>query len=261
MEQYRMETVEFEKKEAAREFLFLTMTIGEYLLESGAEVSRVEDTIRRICMSYGALRVDAFVITTSIIVTMAGETFGVITQTRRIHGMEYNLTRLEELNQLSRRICNEHLTLPEIHDALDEIGREHAYSFDQLVWVYALVSASFSMFFGGDWLDAVASAVIGVGLKYLLDYLKRLEINSFVRTFACACAGGLVAFIFVTIGFGHSVDMISIGNIMLLVPGIAMTNGIRDMFEGDTISGLLRFAEAMLLAMILAFGFALVSFL
>ena len=256
-----VKTAHFDQKEAAREYLYLTMTIGEYLLESGAEVSRVEDTIRRICLAYGADRVDALAITSSIIVTMVGESFGVVTQTRRIHGMEYNLHRLEDLNQLSRRICSEHLSLQEIHEALDDISREHAYGFDQLIWVYALISASFSLFFGGDWLDAVASAVIGIELKYLMDYLKKLEINAFVRTFACACAGGLTALIFVTIGFGHSIDMISIGNIMLLVPGLAMTNGIRDMFEGDMISGLLRFVEAMLLAMILAFGFALISYL
>lgn len=40
--------------EEAEQYLYYAMTIGEHLLISGAEVGRVEDTIRRICMAYGA---------------------------------------------------------------------------------------------------------------------------------------------------------------------------------------------------------------
>ena len=43
--------------EEAEQYLYYAMTIGEQLLISGAEVGRVEDTIRRICMAYGAERV------------------------------------------------------------------------------------------------------------------------------------------------------------------------------------------------------------
>ena len=44
---------------------------------------------------------------------------------------------------------------------------------------------------------------------------------------------------------------------MLLVPGIGMTNAIRDMFTGDTISGTSSvFTEALLLSLALAWGFA-----
>ena len=71
--------------------------------------------------------------------------------------------------------------------------------------------------------------------------------------------GGLLAALSVRVGLGESVDMISIGNIMLLIPGIPLTNSLRDMFSGNTISGLLRFSEAILLALTIAFGFAVVA--
>jgi len=48
-----------------------------------------------------------------------------------------------------------------------------------------------------------------------------------------------------------------IGDIMLLIPGIALTNALRDLFVGDTISGILRLLEAVLQAGIIACGFAL----
>ena len=44
---------------------------------------------------------------------------------------------------------------------------------------------------------------------------------------------------------------------MLLIPGIALTNAIRDLFSGDTISGLLRFAEALISSVAIAWGFAI----
>jgi len=69
---------------------------------------------------------------------------------------------------------------------------------------------------------------------------------------------GLGAVFFTGIGIGVSVDKIIIGNIMLLIPGIAFTTSVRDMISGDTISGLLGLCEAIIRALAIAVGFALV---
>ena len=52
-----------------------------------------------------------------------------------------------------------------------------------------------------------------------------------------------------------NLDKIMIGDIMLLIPGIAATNSIRDMLMGDTISGMMRLIESILWAGALACGF------
>ena len=57
-------------REEAEQYLYYAMTIGEQLLCCGAEVGRVEDTIRRICLAYGATRADVFSITSSIVTTI-----------------------------------------------------------------------------------------------------------------------------------------------------------------------------------------------
>ena len=46
-----------------------------------------------------------------------------------------------------------------------------------------------------------------------------------------------------------------LGVIMLLIPGAALTNAVRDMLVGHTVSGLLRMFESLLLALMLAIGF------
>lgn len=43
---------------------------------------------------------------------------------------------------------------------------------------------------------------------------------------------------------------------MLVIPGVAMTNAIRDLLMGDTGSGMLRFINAVIIAGIIAAGFA-----
>ena len=248
-----------EAADRANEYLYRVLDIGQYMLQSGGEVSRVEDSIRRLCLAFGAERADVFTITSSIVVTIYAVRFGAVTQTRRITGSQYNLHRLEQLNQLSRRICAEHLSLEETEAALREIDATPSYGFGIQLFTYALVSSSFSLFFGGSLLDAAASGVIGIVLKYLDRLIRKAEANAFLSALLCSLLGGLLAGLAVRFRLGDNVDMISIGNIMLLIPGVALTNSLRDMFSGNTISGLMRFIEAILLALTIAFGFALAA--
>ena len=121
----------------AEEYLYCAMSIGEQLLVSGAEVGRVEDTIRRICLAYGAERADVFSITSSIVTTIYGADFGVCTQTRRVSGMVNDLDRVDQLNQLSREICQEKPTHEEIKEKLTQIQNRPHYSFGMQLLIYA----------------------------------------------------------------------------------------------------------------------------
>ena len=88
------------------------MHVGELLLISGAEIRRVEETISRMGKAYGAKETDVFVITSSIVVTMTFPDGEMLTQTRRIRtsgGTDFR--KIEDLNALSRRCCEEPLTV------------------------------------------------------------------------------------------------------------------------------------------------------
>lgn len=247
-------------REEAEKYLYCAMSIGEQLLLNGAEVGRVEDTIRRICMAYGAVRVDVFSITSSIVTTMYGEDFEAYTQTRRVTTMANDLYKIDELNRLSRKICEERPQPETIMKELKQILNGPRYSFYTQLLIYALISGSFSVFFGGDWKDMISSAVIGVLLKYLEFFVKRGSINALIVALICSTVGGFLSNLVVWFGMGSHVDLISIGNVMLFIPGIAFTNSLRDMFSGDTITGLIRFLESILLAIIVALGFTVANF-
>ena len=61
------------------------------------------------------------------------------------------------------------------------------------------------------------------------------------------------------LGIITSVDNVIIGNIMTLIPGLGLTNALRDLFTGDSIAGLLRTIEAVLIALAIAAGYFVVA--
>ena len=110
-------------RQEAEQYLYYAMNIGELLLENGAEVGRVEDTVRRICLAGGAERADVFSITSSMSASIYGKEFGSCTQTRRVLNTVSDFHKLEELNCLSRKICEEGLTFGEIEREIERIQK------------------------------------------------------------------------------------------------------------------------------------------
>ena len=88
-----------------KQVLVAAVEIGECLLVSGGGVSRVEDTIGRICRAYGARETDVFSITSSIVASVRDEDGEVYTRTKRIREYHTDFYKLDQLNQLSRYIC------------------------------------------------------------------------------------------------------------------------------------------------------------
>lgn len=241
------------------QFVAAAMDLGEQLLMSGGEVARVEDTMRRLCHAYGADSVDVLSITSSIILTANFPDRGSVTQTRRISSLQFNLSALEALNDLSRRACSTKMPPEKLRAELERIAHLPHYGFAQNCGIWALISGSFSLFFGGSWLDAVMAALIGVLLCFVQSGLIRLEINSYFSTVLCSLFGGFLSNYAVAAVLPVNTAMINIGVIMLLIPGVVLTNAIRDIFSGDTISGLLRSCEALVLSVAIAWGFAVTA--
>lgn len=238
--------------------LTLALDIAEQMVISGAEVTRTEYSIRRICKSFGAFRVEALSITTSLIVTVYLEDIS-FTQTRRVNNFAYNMDRLEKMNELSREICDNHLNIKEARSRFNELMEEKSYSLKTKTMFSIMIAFTFTIFFGGSFRDALAASFIAIIFK-LIDRFATDKINKFIPIIFSSVIGGFLAIIIVKVGFADSISAISIGDVMLLIPGILLTNSLRDMFSGDTITGGVRFIEASLVAMMIAMGFSASSF-
>ena len=235
--------------------LSIALDIGEQLLISGAEIGRCEDTISRIMTAYGAKTTHVFTVTAGIIVTAIDNEGLAVTQLRRVKGSKFNLHKMEKLNQLSRDICKNRPTHDEVIEKLEEIDRCPTYPLYLNVLAYSFISAAFSAFFSGGLENMPAAAVTGALMCLVETMFVKLKIDSMFTTCACSFIAGLNNVMLIKLGIGIDFASISIGNIMLLIPGIAMTNSIRDMFGGDFISGTSRLFQSMTIAFLVAFGF------
>lgn len=154
------------------EVLTCAINIGEQLLMSGAEISRVEDTIRRICDAYGILQSHIFSIASCIIVTLETQDREWITQTRRIVSYGTDMWKLDRLNDLSRRICATRPSFDVIDQEYEKILKGPTYSTAIQCAVYAMTAGAFAIFFGGNLWDGIASLFVGALIRVTL-YGKR----------------------------------------------------------------------------------------
>ncbi len=231
---------------------------GELLLISGAEVMRVEDTVTRLCHAYGFVKVDVFTITSSIVLTVRTKNNRILTQTRRIHRHDTNLGRVACINEFSRKTCASPMDTGQFHNSIEKLRYFPSYPYWIQACLYAIISCAFTIFYGGSIKDAFASAISGLLLFISLRFVSKLRVNSILLTMICSAFAALAVIGMTHFGIGENSDKIIIGNIMLLIPGISLTSSLRDMINGDTISGLLGLSEAILKALAIAIGFAVV---
>lgn len=226
------------------QFLCVLIKMGEALQNSGAEVFRVEDTLNRIAAAYGAEEVNIFVITSSIVVTLTMPDLPPQTQTRRLRKSTGNdLLELEQLNALSRRICAEKPPVEEFQQQLSTILAQPGEPRLHLAGS-VLAAASFAVFFGGSLWDGVLAGGVAVFICWMERWLAPFCLNGVAFQFIASFLSGMAALLCCRVCPVLHADMVLIGVIMLLVPGIPFTNAIRDILLGDIISGSLRLVEA-----------------
>ena len=242
-----------------QQILSCALDIGEQMLISGAEVSRVELAVRMICTAYGCSRADIFIITSSMILTIENPDGAHATQTRRLTGTATDLTKLHKLNALSRQICAETPCYTDVQAQLKQICKETAYPLWLQVLASGLIAFAFTVFFGGCWLDGGVAALLGMGLRLLTQLLQKTAANQIIVNVIASFALSVGAILLVRCGIGQDANKILIGNIMLLIPGIALTNSLRDMISGDIMTGILRFLDAVLVAAAIAAGYILAA--
>ena len=236
-------------------FLTQLLNMGAAMISCGADINLVEESLARMGKAYGARDMNVLAITSSVVVTMRDSAGQERTQTRRIHtAMATDFDKLEKLNALCRRCCDELLAPAEIERALARIGSEgvsRAYLYVGSV----LAAGSFAVFFGGSVADGAVAAIFALVVCLLVKHVKPYCPNEIVFNFVASLVSGFGICAAVRLVPALQADKIIIGVIMLLIPGIAITNAMRDMLAGDTIAGTLRLVESLLWAGAIALGF------
>ncbi len=232
--------------------LTLATEAGHILLENGAEISRVEETMERICAAYGVENESFFVLSNGIIAT--GQHYA---RAEFIPIKGTQLSRVVEVNQLSRDVRSGHCPLDEVERRLHAIRTAKGKPWWELMMGITLGVASFSILFGGSLVDAAATFAAGLPLALFMAFVCP-HLSRIMGNLLGGMVGGLmciVAYHLAPATF-HLPNMI-IGTIIALVPGVPFTNGMRDLANEDYIAGTTRLTDAFLAFLCIALGVAL----
>ncbi|MEC1178594.1 threonine/serine exporter family protein [Metasolibacillus meyeri] len=229
---------------------------GRIMMESGAETYRVEDTMLRMARSQNMNDAQSYVTPTGIIFSLGK------TQPTRISAISTRVTDLHRIalvNNVSRKLTSHIITLEEAYDELNTIQKTN-YFLPVILQVLAasFASISFLILFGGIWGDMPAAFIAGGAGQYIVTVMQRLSRVKFFSEFVATLAVGTIASLALSFGYGTQVDKIIIGSVMPLVPGLLITNAVRDLMAGHFTAGMAKGAEAFLTASAIGAGIALV---
>ena len=236
--------------------LDLATDLGYELAMSGAETFRVEDSIQHILSSYH-IKADVFAIPNYLVVSIITDSGKPITRMRRIGYHGNNLDSVEKLNALSRKICQ--LT-PNPSDAIiwlqDVLSSVKKYNFLTGLLGDFMGAFGFSILFGCRPIEILFAGLCGIIIGLVNKFMEYFKANPLFSTFAASFCMSLTSYILLVTNLIGNADSINIGALMLLVPGLLFTNGLRDIIYGDTNSGINRIVQVVLIAVSLAMGTA-----
>ena len=250
-------------KQSDEEVLDLALMAGHILLENGAEIYRVEETIDRICGYYGVNSENAFVLSNGIFLTAGSARESFFAKVQHIPVSGTHLNKVAAVNQLSREIVEGKHTIQDAYRILEDIrtmpGKKR--------WMQTLASgvgsAAFCIFFGGTFGDSLAAFAAGICLYLYVLWLSVPHLSKIVGNIGGGALVTVVCCLLYLMGVGENLNFMMIGTIMPLVPGVAFTNSIRDVADGDYISGSVRMLDALLVFFCIAIGvgigFSLIS--
>lgn len=236
--------------------LDMATDLGYELAIAGAETFRVEESISRCLSTYG-VKADVFAIPNYLVVSIITEDGQPITRMRRIGAHGNNLDAVEKFSNLSRAICNR---IPAPSDGLQWMDLVRSmishYTVPMLYLGYFLAAAGYGLFFGGSLSDGICAGMCGMLVGLVNRFLEKRKANSFFQTIASAFLMAMLAYSLGTWGGTKNPDAVTIGALMLLVPGLLFTNAMRDIIYGDTNSGINRIVQVFLIAAAIVLGTA-----
>ena len=236
--------------------LDLATNLGYELAMAGAETFRVEESISRCLAAYG-VQAEVFAIPNYLVVSITTDDGQPITRMRRIGHHGNDLDAVEKFSALSRAFCNRKPDPAEGLKWFDHVQKRRMfYSLPAQYLGFFLGSAGYGLFFGGNFIDALCAGICGLVVGFVNQFLEKQKANQFFRTIITSFFMALTAYALGAAGIAKNPDTVTIGALMILVPGLLFTNAMRDIIYGDTNSGVNRVVQVLLVAAAIALGTA-----
>ncbi len=236
--------------------LKVIILLGRIMLRSGAETYRVEDTLNRIAYSQDISSFHTFAIPTGIFISYMDGDREIQTLLKRITKISTDLEKLDSANEFARKLTiNPTMSYDDAMTEIERIEATKKYSLLESNLMASFAGSLFVLMFGGNLIEATLAYISSIALLFILNFL---DTNFFIKNMF----GGLLTAVFAlffskifnNLGYQINTGFVTIGPLMLLVPGVALTVGIKDVISGELIAGNARITEALFTAIAIAIG-------
>lgn len=254
------QNVDTEQNEDIKQIVDFALEAGRILLKNGGEIFRVEETITRICNHYGIEKVDIFTLSHALFVSVESDAGEVYNRVKNIPLSGSHLGIVADVNELSRQIAEGKVTLKEAEKRLKVIDETPQHPGYYHVLGAGLAAGGFGFLLGASVTESLMAFLIGCIVQLWVLEAKKLHISKIVVNIVAGMlitALALVARESSTISILRLDGMI-IGGLMPLVPGLAFTNAVRELADGDFLSGTVRMIDALLVFVYIATGVGIV---
>ena len=244
----------FDRPSEPEDFLLLAADAARLVLESGGETYRAEETAQAVATGLGAVDVECFATPTGIVLSFTAPDGHVHSIVRRVATRRLDLDRIARIEDFVRDLVSGRLEGDRAALVLGEIEFSPERPLLVSLLAAAVGTGCFALFFGGAWNDALVAAFSGLILSRMTRYLARRRISDFFTNLAGGFIVAAVALSAKLLGLATNPDLAILGAAMYLVPGVAITNAIRDTIAGDLVAGVARAADAFMSATAIAVG-------
>lgn len=228
---------------------------GRLIMEHGGETYRVEETITRMGHSFGLGEVECFAIPSGVFISYRKSDGTIETAVKRVRRKSTDLTRVDSVNAVSRRMEEQQLSCEEVMTLLKEIEtRPPRISRLGLTAAVALSSGGWAVMFGGSGWDFAAGFLVAAICQATIFLLDQFGMRSFVSTLAGSFLGTILPMLLHLLTGLLVVDATVAACLMPMLPGLAMTNAVQDTMRGDMVSGVSSATSAILTACMIAGG-------
>ncbi len=236
------------------EIMDIACRAGKIILENGGEIYRVEETMLYICRAFGIMDCECYATPTTIIISIIDTKGEVFSRMIRISVRGVNLAKIEAVNDFSRELVKNPMTVESAKQELMQIATTPAYSLFVTLLASALGTGAFTIIFSGGFDYLLYGIFMGAILRIVVMTLNRVHLGHFTINLIGGSVAALGGWFFNSIGLISDWWIVTLATLMLLVPGLLFTNALRDSAAGDLVSGLSRGTEALSIVTALAFG-------
>ncbi|MCR4943393.1 MAG: threonine/serine exporter family protein [Clostridium sp.] len=229
-----------------KEISDIALSVGEILLSNGSENHRIETSINKICEAYG-IKNELIISSDGILLLVEDSNLNKYTSIRKVKDKCVDLYKIELVNSFSRKIYENPMSYEEAKKSLTKINKAPTFTFNVRTFASCMTGFIYTLFFNGSIIDGLASVVVCLITYILFQKMIKLGFFQFLDYYLSGIIIGFLSLLSNFILPEINQNNVITGSIMILLPGVVLTNSIKDMLYGDYSSGAAKFFEAGLI--------------